>query len=280
MQTSEIITIYLALAAPVGVTFYLRRVRRETRTRAAALASLAALAWPLSLATHLLSRRGLFGRGRASAPPDPRERKIDEARRELLGSLHRLEDETREASLTQSAASAHAACSRVERYAGLALALAAADADGEPAPHELETARVAGRTGEDLRLAGRCVHRRNVARINAHAARARMELLHALADLPDSFASPLHARTPDAPTSRRLFAALLPVHMHAIELFRLCDDSAAAQSAARLFDTTAARVRLLSAFDPSAPRDGFEGEEQCIPNEPQTSTRPLPTRAA
>src|SRR5205814_10533968 len=82
----------------------------------------------------------------------------------------------------------HALCAArecVERYAGLALACAGAREDAAPAPRELELCRIAGRAGDDLLAAGRCVHRRNVTRLLAHRERARSELVHALADVRD-----------------------------------------------------------------------------------------------
>src|SRR5437588_396514 len=60
-----------------------------------------------------------------------------------------------------------------------------AKAAAAPTPRELELCRIAGRAGDDLLAAGRCVHRRNVTRLLAHRERSRSELVHALADVRD-----------------------------------------------------------------------------------------------
>ena len=71
----------------------------------------------------------------------------------------------------------------VEKYTGLSRVRVEINSDAMPDRREMELCRVAGRKGDDLLLAGLCIRRRNVARINAHLDRARTDLVHALAEL-------------------------------------------------------------------------------------------------
>ncbi|HLL77350.1 MAG TPA: hypothetical protein VK421_19000 [Pyrinomonadaceae bacterium] len=210
----------------------------------------------------------------------PYESAFERAERSLLDALYGLEDEAHEACGAEhcgpTAEAARSARATVERYAGLTLAARHARADGEPTRSELEPARVSGRTGTDLEIAGRCLHRRNVARLEAHRRSARVELLHALADLPDNFAASLLARPSDFRASRRLFAALLPVYGRAVELLQQDGDARGAQTIARLFDDACSRLRRLEAFDHSDAHAAPEGDEPCTPHDSPPPAPQLP----
>ncbi|HYP52156.1 MAG TPA: hypothetical protein VEQ42_01370, partial [Pyrinomonadaceae bacterium] len=208
---------------------------------------------------------------------------------------------------------ARAARECVERYAGLAQAAACADADAPPSARELELCRIAGRRGDDLLLAGRCLHRNNFTRLVAHRERARQELLHALAELRDAHpeatgdalaAGPQSSRvdsegTRVGPESSRvasqrtlgesLSEALLQVFARAVELFSAFDDRRPALVVARLLDAECARLRRLQTSDSEhAPARDTEGE-LCTarPGQPSHNlerltpplTRTTPTRA-
>jgi len=281
MRLVELITVYLASAAPVGVWFFLRLSPRARRSQRLTFASAAALLWPLVIISHYLTRETWSRRINAMTKKYshtandsslPRAR-ADEFERGLLDALHGLEDAARDACGEHAGPTADAArnaCATVERFTGLTLAAARADFGGEPAESELELARVSGRAGADLEAAGRCVHRRNVARLQAHRRNARVELLHALADLPDTFAPSLLARPADFRASRRLYAALLPVYGRSIELLSLFDDSRCVQTLARLFDSSAARLRQLDAVVRAADANEVPtGDEPCTPHSPQ-----------
>ena len=294
MRLVELITIYLASAAPVGVWFFLRLSPRARRSHRLTFASAAALLWPLVIFSHYLTREKL-SRGiktmtkNISLPADNSTRSHDRAdafERGLLDALHGLEDAARDACGEHAGLTADAArdaCATVERFSGLTLAAARADFSGEPAESELELARVSGRLGRDLEAAGRCVHRRNVARLRAHRRNARVELLHALAELPDTFAPTLLARPADFRASRQLYAALLPVYGRSIELLSFFDDSRGVQTLARLFDNCAARLRQLEVIVGAADANELTtGDQSCAPHNPQPApqltphTHPLP----
>ncbi|MDQ3917519.1 MAG: hypothetical protein M3348_03505, partial [Acidobacteriota bacterium] len=181
-----------------------------------------------------------------------------------------------------------------------------------PTPRELELCRIAGRSGDDLLAAGRCVHRRNVTRLLAHLERARSELVHALADvrelahrsdpsprpstsaerdggvkrIPDSeqTSDVLHReQTSEALRSGRASGALLRALARTIEMLSLFDDHATIVSVARLLEAERARLRRLEAEresarrldtdDAHAARAAREGGESC-------TTRVVPTAFA
>jgi hypothetical protein len=264
MRAVEIITVYLACAAPVGVARYLRLTEVAGRARRLASAAAAGLLWPLTLLAHFITRkreaRGLNAMKKFQAP---HESAYERAERTLIDALHGLEDEALEACgighAGPTAEAARSARATVERYSGLNL-----------------PARVSGRAGDDLEIAGRCLHRRNVARLEAHRLSARVELLHALADLPDTFAASLLASPSDFRASRRLFAALLPVYSRAVELLRQDGDARGVQTVARLFDESCARLRRLEAFDRPDAHDAPEGDETCTPHDSQPTAPQLP----
>ena len=130
----------------------------------------------------------------------------------------------------------------VERFIGLTLAAREARIDAPPSPREIELCRVAGRSGDDLMIAGRCTHRRNVARLLAHRTRARAELLHVLAEVGEipgstSFASQSNTE------AQHFSEAALEVYKRAVDLLSLFDDDHATTIIARLLDTERARLR-------------------------------------
>lgn len=297
MRLSEIVIIYLAAAAPVGVVYFLsRRPRGARRTHALARSAAAAFAWPFTLAALWLERRRP---ARASVLEASRadETRAEEAQRALLAALRRAEElleETYGAGDERARRVTRAAREGAERYAGLALAAAGADADAPPSPRELELCRIAGRKGDDLLLAGRCLHRNNFTRLVAHRERARQEFLHALAELRDA-----HGGTRAVPEESRvssrgslgaiLSEALLQVFARAVELFSAFDDRRAALGVARLLDAECARLRRLQTSDTEhALSRGTEGE-LCTarPGQPSPNlerltpplTRTTPTRA-
>ena len=293
MMLSQLIAIYLAAAAPAGVLFFLRRHPDSARARAVARAAAAGLLFPFTLAAYALARADLIGA--AATPTDPRasrDERIDAARKALVAALHGFEDRAREADgrLSDAAArAAHDLTSTVERYAGLTLALADAEPDGEPGERETELARVAGRGGEDLEIAGRCVRRRNASRLREHQARARLELLHALAALQDTlegFEHPQALRHPRAAVGSRpgvgaaaqtASAALLRVYERAFDLLLLLEDARGIQTLVRLTDATRARLYRHREEAPRAADEDAARGQSCTPRELlQTTPVPLP----
>jgi hypothetical protein len=304
MLWSELIIIYLAAAAPFGVSNFLCQPATATRTRALLRATGAALLWPLTLLTRPLvqknSRRVETETAMTELPSSEvsasREERMEAARRALLSSLYRAGDIAETVSFVNTAAAGGAVrytIATVERYVGLALLVADADeAASLPvhAPRETELCRIGGRTGDDLHIAGLCHGRRNIARLRAHHADSRLELLHALAELREVFETTHAATTTDAHTAtehvagaRPLFAALLETYARAIDLLSLLEDERAARRVARLLDAACARLRRVESLHTHAAPESLihsdttgnvTGDEPCTTSIPQTKTQP------
>jgi hypothetical protein len=257
MQLSETITIYLAIAAPFGVNYFLRERSGTEQHRARSLfrATGAGLLWPFIAAAAFLARQSstapLPSSDESKATLDARVgEKIAVAQRHVYAALERVRE------LAQPAASGGEELEQgvrvvrqaIEKYVGLTMALAETSLDAPPAKHEMELPRIAGRMGDDLLLAGRCVHRRNVTRLIAHQARSRTELLHALATVREINNESPARSLPAVTAARHLSVAVLKFYGEAINLLSLLEDENAAMRAARLLDAECARLRQLEAL--------------------------------
>lgn len=258
MQLSDTITIYLAIGAPFGVNFFMREQAATGRARSVLKATGACLLWPLICTASLLARGRMAEGGAPRTTTAQQENAIDErtsvkiatAQRQLLAALERVR-ELGQTTTDRSEDLEHGireVREGVEKYVGLTLALAEARPDAEPDAREMELCRVAGRTGDDLLLAGRCIHRRNVLRLITHQARSRTELLHSLAAVREIGVGRSHASAQDATAARHLSVAVLRFYGQAINLLSLLEDEMAAVQAARLLDAECARLRRLEAL--------------------------------
>jgi hypothetical protein len=270
----EAITIYLAAGAPFGVSYYLRREHGAGRASRLLKGSWAMLLWPVAAATAFLERKGKSAEETERDSVALRvEEKIEQATRQSLAMLFKIEELAREFPLREGGRGERVACvirESIEKYVGLTLGSRDASADAPPTNGEMELCRVAGRTGDDLRLAGRCIHRRNVARLLAHRERARTDLLHALAELRelsgDAYAQ--QEQQSDIMAARHASVAILRFYGQAINLLSLLEDEDAARKVARLLDAECARLRRLESASPGRRLRGehrAEGEEQCTP---------------
>jgi hypothetical protein len=273
MIVSELFIIYLAAAAPFGVARFLSEHAGGTRVGAALFkAAGAALAWPFTSLPRLLRRLASYRTEGANAAEGraPDERRVEEVKRAAVNALRVVEDLLAEAGALEAESERHklyAARECVERYAGLAVACAAAtSADARPTPREMELCRIAGRSGDDLLVAGRCVHRRNVTRLVAHRERASTELVQALAAVREA----AHKIYPPAPASysseqlrargaERISETLARALSRVVELLSLFDERAALVSVARMLDAECRRAESAVA----GREGGFEGEEPC-----------------
>jgi hypothetical protein len=284
MLLSELAIIYLAAAAPFGVARFLGDHSGEAGAPRRLLKSAAsALAWPLSAPRMLFERARSARDGRADEAREQVERRVELVKRSAVNSLRELEDLLLEARGERGLREAErhalfAARECVERYAGLSLACADARESDAPTERELELCRVAGRAGDDLAVAGRCVHRRGVTRLVAHRERARAELVHALAgacevthDL-NPVAGGLYSVEQFGGEARaRISEAALRSLARAIELMTLFDDRAGLVSAARLLDAECARAgRRVSGAK--------EGAEPCTTRAAHTAFATRPQR--
>jgi hypothetical protein len=272
MRLSETITIYLAAGAPFGLYNFLRGPNRAGGFRSSMRAVCAALLWPVAAAAILFSRR----RADKLGPDGAAERasaefveKVEQAQHNLMTSLYGVTELALASAGVETAKVERVSCAvreSVEKYVGLTLAAAECDPKAEPSVREQELCRVAGRRGDDLLLAGRCTHRRNVARLITHQARARTELLHALAEIreaggrPDVSAAYAPALARDARRgARHLSVATVRFYCHAFSLLSLLEDEKASASVARLLDAECSRLRRLEELSQKEP---FQTEEE------------------
>lgn len=251
MKLSEAIIIYLAAGTSFGVYNFLREQNPASRFHAWLKATRAVILWPLAAAKILRPRPNEgspAGTTNEQASAQFVER-IGQANGKLLASLYRLvellnvppggeREKMERASRTVREI--------VEKYVELTMTAAETNPDAPPTRREMELFRVAGRKGDDLLLAGRCIHRRNAARLVAHQARARTELLHALAEIREIVGG-VTAIT-NAIAARHLSVETLRFYACAFDLLSLLEDESAAMSVARLLDAECARLRRLEAL--------------------------------
>ena len=241
MRLSEVITIYLAAGAPFGFQHFLRR-SSSGRARSLSRAARAALLWPLAAVKILFSRAGSDDADTAAARLNEQ---VGRAQGKLLSSLYGLAELAQD---TRAERAVRAAKEAVEKYVGLTLAAAETDLDGEPSTRELELYRVAGRKGADLLLAGRCVRRRNAARLARHQASSRVEFLNALASVRESLGPTL------APNACEMIVRL---YACALDLLSLLGDEDAARGVLRLLDAErAAKEETCTAYTTQIAFDG------------------------
>lgn len=283
MRMIEAITIYLAAGAPFGVSNYLQRKPRKRSASSLLKATAAALLWPLWAATIILARRrrltiAAMSDDDSAQGSEPDALRIEHARRQLVVALYKVEELVRAASEKEGKRIelvAYTVRESVEKYTGLMMASYAVSGDEAPAESEMELCRISGRKGADLLLAGRCIHRRNVARLLAHRERARTNLLHALAEvraLSPADDAATSQRNPSA--ARYASVAILRFYAHAINLLSLLEDETAARVTARLHDAECSRLRRLEnsadtdrAMEEAVPVSAA-GEEECKPHIP------------
>lgn len=295
MVLSEFAIIYLATAAPFGVSHFLKQSAEGARgLRALCESAAASFAWPATTLRFLFrSTKAWAGSAKAFNEADGNnEQKVEQVKRASVNALRAVEDLLGRANMPKSETKGYAffaARASVERYAGLTLACLGAKEEDAPSKRELEMCRIAGRTGDDLLVAGRCIHRRNVARLLAHRELARAELVHALAAAGEaahaniSTARQIHsAEQTGGEVIRQISEALLDAYARIIELLSLFDDRAAVVGVTRLLDAECARLRRLEAWeDSAAPASARpkEGVGQCTTQTAHTAfaTPRLPT---
>lgn len=267
MRLSEAITIYLAAGASFGVYNFLRPQNPASRFHTWLRATHAAILWPLAAARILVSRLRPGKAGHASETTEPATaqlvEKIAQAHSSLLASLYKFVERAQVSSSGKSESvelASRTVREIVEKYVELTMAAAETSLDAPPSGRELELFRVAGRRGDDLLLAGRCIHRRNIARLVVHQARARTELLQALAGIREIGTAETALMNVSA--ARHLSVAVVRCYVYAFDLLSLLEDESAAMSVARLLDAECMRLRRLEALSRKETRTTAE-EELC-----------------
>jgi hypothetical protein len=146
----------------------------------------------------------------------------------------------------------------------------------------MELCRIAGRGGDDLLTAGRCIHRRNVTRLVAHRERASSELVQALAAV---CALARDARAPRLASAseeqlraggvERIAEALPHALARVAELTACLEDSATADAVARMIEAEREAPARAQARTRPASR---EGEEPCTTQAVPTAFASSPLR--
>ena len=264
MHLSEILVIYMAIAAPHGVASFLRQTSRESLLKRLSKASGATLLWPLAWMQRIGndSQERIFAASVQDQSAETNFIKIETAVRQLLAALDDgrelicLNDAEKEARLRYE-------CRRIiETYVGLTQLAATNPID--PSAREMELARIGGRRGDDLLLAGLCVHRRNATRLAAHLLSARARFVQLLTEAHDI----THALSSASPAAslkeQELSTRMLHVYGRAIDLASLLEDSETVLRIARLLDAECARLRFLNTQASKDVQLPSRVEESCL----------------
>jgi hypothetical protein len=267
MRWSEAVTIYLAVGASFGVSRYLCAAGGiKSRRRRSAEGLTATLLWPLVAAAILAARLRHSDEVEAADDTGALLRaQVEEAGRALLLSVNELMETEREAKRETMEHTLYALRDGAEQYLELAGMQACVTEEGEPEAHEMELARVAGRRGQDLKLAGLCAHRRNVSRVHTRHARERARLLRKLSELRAGEGKALPLEHEEANDAWRLkqSEARLKVYASAARLFSLVEDEGAERCAAQLREAECATLRRLKVWEEERAHASLPGEEKC-----------------
>lgn len=278
MRTLETLTIYLAIGAPFGVSYFIHHRRPVGRVIRVAKANLIVALWPLVLFRYFFNR--LFTRASNDFPAyvqDNFEKKIDGAWRSFLAALYQVADaasQLRDSDREKLEQDARTVRESAEKFLALSANLASAAPGGHPSERELELLRIAGRTGDDLLVGGTCVQRRNAARLEQHHARARMEVLDGLAALGDRTDAAQLTDDANADDLRRLSLVVLGLFGRALDLFSLVEDDAAAMTMAQLLNDECKRLRRFAALAKAAEQEFGTGEQSCTTHTSRLSHAP------
>ncbi len=185
MRLIDFIVIYLAAAAP----FAARQLVRSSGPRSVLpiMKSVAhGITWPLSLLNYLSGRSDTEQITSTASNTVSTRCGVDVALLQFVNDLDLLSCTIFFNTDKQSSAFEDVV-KRVrlaaEKFAALTLAMGEMAHDDSPAPHQSELARIAGRTGDDLLIAGICAHRQSLLKLAAQRTKSRNELFDDLSKL-------------------------------------------------------------------------------------------------
>ena len=280
MRLSETITIYLATGAPFGVSYFLHAQVGEGRVLKILKAVSAILFWPLAALRILVTRHSQTASAAiADNVSRNHEEKIHNAKRRLLAASHAVSELTANAGGTMHEDLERAVFilrENLETYVGLAPSVDEAAFEGSPQEHAKELFRIAGRKGDDLLLATRCAHRRNVARIVEHYARSRILLVHAIADVREAVERMRHQIVANGIAERSLCMVSMELYKCTFDLFSLMGDEEAAMRIAELLNRELSRLRRLDIMETRKVLTQEKGDEPCKAHTSRPPRAPLP----
>jgi hypothetical protein len=277
MRTLETLTIYLAIGAPFGVSYFIHYRIQAGRVVRVAKAHLIAALWPLVVVGYFFKRLFVGASDEPAHGGDGREDKINGAWKSFVAAVYQVEDAAsllRDCDREKLERDLRGIRDSAEKFLELSASLATAAPSGQPSERELELLRVAGRSGADLLVGGNCVQRRNAARLEQHHARARMEVLDELTALGERSDAAQLAREANAADLRRLSIAVLGLFGRALDLLSLVEDEAAAMILAQLLNDECKRLRRFASIVKAAEVISGTGDELCTTHTSRLSHAP------
>lgn len=238
LNTSETLTIYLAVGAPFGAA-YLFHASSGGKLSALLKAVGVVGGWPLALCYLLLVDRHTSGFFDADErAQNTHEEALRHSRRELEKALRGVEELARlnlSSDVSRNVeAAARAALFAVEKHFHLLVAYDRLIAEQSPQPLALELCRLAGRSDEDLRTAALCIHRRNTARVGARCRQSNDEVIEALLLLRRAVLAPT-APSGERPHDQALLVrATIETYDLAADFLSQSEDASAAAAKATL----------------------------------------------
>jgi hypothetical protein len=185
MRWTEIITIYLACGAPFAAMRAVRSTAGEKPARRLVGMLIAAIGWPITLVSKTAKRsHSVVPTYTATDSERPKlSALVEQLQRRVMVAMCVLREQA-EAAPNAAKGDLDLIYLRVRESLDLYASLSLLSRDREPVdqPSESETEffRVAGRPGSDLQIAARCLHRRNVSRLERHRIQARRDLIQDL----------------------------------------------------------------------------------------------------
>lgn len=279
MRLTEALTIYLAVGAPFGAAqFFAARSQMKSNSFPKAIAY--ALFWPLVALRPGLSfiahhETAMFGDEETEL-----ERRQWGARRDFEAALGRIEEITQTAENTEARRNFEASLRTLlivaDQHFHLLVALRRMSSEVAPIPRATELCRLAGRE-EDLGLAASCIHRRNMARVNARCAKSADELIAALAHFDETASNQSSAVSLTTSAKVEFARAMLMLCCFAVEMLSQLDDSGATRRASQLVDAACAKLRRLEELgDGRQANVSGAGEEQCPLPTSHSTLAPVP----
>jgi hypothetical protein len=213
MRPIDLIIIYLVVGAPFAARSIARGADEvKFRSYKGALCSYmvslkGGLFWPWSLAQCFSNR--LKQRKSTSATNGHTQTSwssVEHSLNRCLAALNDLAAIDRDAAFGQSTfiETMHKDTrDALEKYAGLTWALVLSSGDENPAPHEFALARLSGLEGDELLIAGLCIHRRYHSRLKLHQQSSRTQLLGILDTWLDDYVISERETLQSIPISRK-----------------------------------------------------------------------------
>jgi len=230
MRLIDFIVIYLAAAAP----FAARQLVRSSGPRSVLpiMKSVAhGITWPLSLLNYLSGRSSAERIASITSNTISLQCGVDVALLQLKNDLNLLSfticcDTDPKSSAFESMIKRVRLAA--EKYAALTLAVGEMAYDDGPAPHQSELARIAGRTGDDLLIAGICVQRQSFLKLAAQRTKSRNELFDDLNDLLEMVYDSADPRQQRSATAFKVPVAVEEFYCSIRQLFKVAGDETTA----------------------------------------------------